>query len=120
MTESTQPLTFNRYQHKALVHATYPQAGKGSVPGLSYTVLGLNGEAGEVAEKVKKLIRDADGQMTAEFRAETLKEIGDCLWYISAACRELGYSMEEAAEASLTKLDDRAARGVLGGSGDNR
>jgi len=110
--------TFNEYQREALQYSTYP--GAGDLSGLTYATLGLNGEAGEVAEKLKKLLRDEGGVVSQDFKDATLKELGDVLWYVAACCEELGYAMEDAASASLAKLHDRAARGVLGGSGDDR
>jgi NTP pyrophosphatase (non-canonical NTP hydrolase) len=87
------------------------------VPGL-YNGLGLNGEAGEVAEKLKKLARDGG---TPEEIADALnKELGDTLWYLSQVADDYGFTLQEIAEANLEKIRDRAARGVLSGSGDDR
>jgi NTP pyrophosphatase (non-canonical NTP hydrolase) len=88
------------------------------VPAL-YNVLALNGEAGELAEKIKKDARDGEADTEASRLAKG-KELGDCLWYISQAAKDLGYSLDEIAEINLKKLSDREARGVLSGSGDNR
>src|SRR5581483_10874187 len=83
-------------------------------------VLGINGEAGEVAEKVKKIIRDRNGKVTEQDKTELAKEIGDVLWYLAVFAHQLGFSLEEVARDNLEKLSSRKARGVLGGSGDNR
>jgi NTP pyrophosphatase (non-canonical NTP hydrolase) len=83
-------------------------------------VLGINGEAGEVAEKVKKIIRDKDGKMTDQDRQELSKEIGDVLWYLAVFAHDLGFSLDGIAQANLDKLQSRKARGVLDGAGDNR
>lgn len=104
------------YEKKALRWAFYPRMGDN----LTYTVLGLCGEAGEAAEKVKKRERDSKGRFTKKTRKEFLKELGDVLWYIAAAAKEVGSSMEEVAKINLTKIGSRARRGTLGGSGDNR
>jgi len=83
-------------------------------------VLGINGEAGEVAEKVKKIIRDKNGKMTQQDKEELAKEIGDVLWYLAVFAHELGFSLDAIAKQNLDKLQSRKARGVLGGAGDNR
>ena len=80
-----------------------------------YPALGLAAEAGEVANKVKKILRDGDFD-----RKAIADEIGDCLWYIAALCRDLNVGMNDVARANLSKLEDRKKRGVISGSGDNR
>ena len=87
---------------------------------LLHWVLGLNGEAGEVAEKLKKIIRDKNSVITDEDKAEMAKEIGDVLWYLAVFAHDLGVPLSEIAQANLDKLKSRQNRGVLGGSGDNR
>jgi len=84
-----------------------------------YYALGLCGEAGELAEKVKKHYRDDTPLDAAEMIAIT-REIGDVLWYIAALARHLGVSLETVAATNLKKLEDRAHRGVSRGSGDDR
>jgi NTP pyrophosphatase (non-canonical NTP hydrolase) len=80
---------------------------------LSYLGLGLNGEAGEVAERLKKRIRDNN--------EESLKaELGDVLWYTAVLADELGYDLNEIASGNLAKLHDRAERNKLHGDGDDR
>lgn len=111
-------LTFDEYQERSQARAVYPQAGLGV--NFTYPALGICGEAGEVAEKVKKVERDGHGVMTDEARAAITKELGDVLWYVAAMCRELGISMEDAARVNLDKVDGRHARGTLHGSGDDR
>ncbi len=85
-----------------------------------YPTLGLSGETGEIAEKVKKIIRDDQGVITDEKRDQIAKEAGDVLWYLSQLATEIDYSLEDIAQMNLDKLASRAARGVLSGSGDNR
>lgn len=102
---------WDEYQSWAVAKAIYPDVGNN----LSYTVLGLVGEAGEVAEKVKKKIRD--GHIDEK---ETAKELGDVLWYIATAAHELGFALSEVVKMNHDKLDGREQRGVIGGSGDNR
>ena len=86
-----------------------------SAMSLEYAALGLCGEAGEVAEKIKKSIRD--GHFNEE---DVAKEIGDVLWYVAALCQSLNICMEVAAMNNILKLESRKARNVLGGSGDDR
>ena len=103
-------MRFNEYQEEASKTAIYPEQYK-----IVYPALGLAGEAGEVAEKVKKHIRD--GVLNVE---DLKKELGDVLWYLAAITSDLGLSLDDVAESNLQKLRSRQARGVIGGSGDNR
>ena len=116
MSRLAETLSFQQYETRAGETARYPGRGSGS---LVYPVLGLNGEAGEVAEKLKKIVRDRGGEVGDE-RAALIKELGDVLWYVAACCHELGVSMEEVAQGNLEKLASRRERGVLHGSGDER
>lgn len=134
--------TLNAYQIAATKSAIYP--GKGTPRGMSYVLHKLAGEAGEANEHFGKAQRD-DGfgepvigyigggmtrdaevyihypkQLTEERREFLLKEIGDCLWYLSALCNELGTTLTKVALMNLKKLSGRARRGTLQGSGDNR
>ncbi len=88
--------------------------------GLVYCVLGLTGESGEVADKIKKVLRDKKGKFTKEDLQEIAKELGDVLWYVSNLAHEIGFTLSEVAQINLDKLSSRGERGVLGGSGDNR
>lgn len=116
----SKPLTFEDYQLAAAETAIYPGAGYGEDKAVTYCVLGLTNEAGEVAGKLKKVMRDSGGYLSDEKRADLLSECGDVLWYLSQAVNELGSGLEDVAQANLDKLFDRQTRGVLGGSGDNR
>lgn len=109
------PLTVNEYQNKAIETAIYGEGQK-----IIYPTLGLCGEAGEVADKVKKVLRDSGGNFSDEIKLEIAKEIGDVVWYIAALCKDLGYTMEEVCEMNLTKLASRKERNMISGSGDNR
>ncbi|MBP2370288.1 nucleoside triphosphate pyrophosphohydrolase family protein [Pseudonocardia parietis] len=108
---------FDEYQIWSRTTAFYPGAGSGRLAGLSYTALGLAGEAGEIANKVKKLVRDGDD---ADRRNELIHEIGDVLWYAARIADELSFSLSDLAALNRAKLESRAQRGVLGGSGDDR
>lgn len=107
---------FKQFQEAALSTAIYPERGSN----IYYPALGLCGEAGEVAEKVKKIIRDKQGSWTQEDRQEIKKELGDVLWYLAACADEFDLQLEDVAQAVIQKLTSRQQRGVLGGSGDNR
>lgn len=105
----------NAYQEFTRTTAIYPAAMSGNISALMYCALGLSGEAGEVAEKVKKYYRD--GNLDVDMLS---KEIGDVLWYIARLSDELGVSLEDILLNNKQKLLDRQQRDVLGGSGDER
>jgi NTP pyrophosphatase (non-canonical NTP hydrolase) len=104
------------YQERSRKTAVYPNAGANIV----YPALGLCGEAGEVAEKIKKAIRDDGGTLTAARRDALAGELGDVLWYLAQLSTEAGLDLDELAEANLAKLLSRQERNVLQGSGDDR
>ena len=87
---------------------------------IPYAALGLAGEAGEVADKVKKVLRDNSGRFDECKRIEIAKEIGDVMWYCALLANNLGYDLDFIAKMNLVKLKDRQSRGTLGGEGDNR
>jgi len=111
-------MTFNEYQELAAGTAIYPN--RGEIGGLTYTVLGLNGEAGEIAEKLKKVIRDTDGVIDERKTYELAKELGDVLWYVAETASQLNLSLGQIAEINVEKLYSRKDRGQLQGSGDER
>jgi NTP pyrophosphatase (non-canonical NTP hydrolase) len=111
-------MTFNNYQTNASRTAFYPRIFKNQ--GLYYTTLGLVGEAGEIANKVKKIMRDNDGKLTKEAKADIYAELGDVLWYCATMADELGVNLEDVAISNINKLADRLNRGKIKGSGDNR
>lgn len=110
-------MNFTDYQRRALTTAVYPTD---HMQGIYYTGLGLVNEAGEVAGKIKKMIRDDGATLTAERREMIAAEIGDVLWYCAALAHELGLQLEEIAQSNIAKLEDRANRGVIKGDGDVR
>lgn len=87
---------------------------------IAYHTLGLTNEVGEVAGKVKKIFRDHRGVISEEMRQELKHELGDVLWYFAQICTELQLSMDEVAEANLTKVFSRYVRNTIQGSGDHR
>lgn len=109
-------MDFKTYQKHARLTAQYPNLGSNNI----YPTLGLVGEAGEVAEKVKKVIRDKNGIFDEESKKGIKKELGDVLWYISNLCNEFDFELEEVALQNLEKLKLRAAKGKISGSGDDR
>ena len=109
-------MELNHYQERARLTALYPNVGENPI----YPTLGLSGEAGEVADKVKKVIRDKGGVFDNASTEAIMLELGDVLWYIAQLSSELGFSLDSVAEANLSKLSSRAARGKLGGDGDKR
>ena len=113
--------TFTEYQLRASEFAAYPGADQPlpMVPPGLYPAMGLNGEAGEVAEKLKKLWRDGTPDL-GTFQADLTKELGDVLWYVSETARQWGIPLETVARANIDKLASRKERNVIHGSGDNR
>ena len=109
-------MDFNDYQKLSRETAFYPDMDENFI----YPTLGLVGEAGEIAEKVKKIMRDSGGVITDEARELLKKELGDVLWYVAQLSTEFGFKLDEVAEVNLKKLFDRKDRGVLAGSGDTR
>ena len=109
-------MDLNQYQDKSRATARYPDVGNN----LIYPTLGLAGEAGEVADKVKKVLRDKNGIFGDVEKEELIMELGDVLWYIAQLSRELGFDLEQVAKSNLRKLSSRSERGKISGSGDNR
>ena len=109
-------MDFDNYQIEARKTAIYPNKDKNFI----YPTLGLVGESGEVAEKVKKVLRDKNGAFDFESKSAIKKELGDVLWYLSNLCNELDISLTEVAKENLKKLNLRLSRGKISGSGDDR
>lgn len=109
-------MDFSDYQRDSRRTAHYPPIGHAVI----YPTLGLTNEAGEVAGKIKKIFRDKAGVISEADREALKAELGDVLWYLAQVCTELGLSLEEVAQHNLDKLASRQARGVIGGTGDER
>jgi len=103
------------YQKVAKQTAIYPRE-----QAIIYPTLGLTGEAGEVANKVKKIIRDGTNKNNEDLVQEISAEIGDCLWYISVLADDIGCKLSDIANNNLIKLAKRKEKGTIHGSGDNR
>lgn len=117
----TNIISINEYQEVA--NSTDLTVGKGQgVLSISFMdkILGLVGESGEIADKVKKILRDQDAKMNEADRQELIKELGDVLWYVATIATNLEVNLSEVATMNLEKLKDRQKRGKLAGNGDNR
>lgn len=108
-------MTIKDYEEGVIKTARYPKK-----IGLLYCTLGLVGESGEVAEKVKKLYRDKDGLVSPQFRKDIVKELGDVMWYVTNTAKELGLTLEEVMQANLDKVQLRVKTNTIHGDGDNR
>ena len=126
-------MKMNEYQRRARITAIYPKESK-----VIYPALGLAGEAGEVCEKIKKIMRgdlakeiksnkqnlskwfDNAGKLQRESNARIGKELGDVLWYVANLASDLGLTLDEIATQNIDKLRDRERRDVLQGDGDDR
>ena len=111
-------MSFSEYQGRTHETAVYPDDDARVT--MLYIACGLAGEAGEIANKVKKIVRDQKGVVTDAERAAIKREMGDVLWYCSELATFFGINLADAAAANLLRLGDRAARGTLQGSGDER
>lgn len=108
-------MNFSEYQQEARKTAIYPEEFK-----IIYTALGLVGESGEVAEKIKKVIRDKGGNFSTDDKTEITKELSDVLWYVANLAADLDIDLGLIAAVNLEKLRSRQERDKLKGSGDNR
>lgn len=106
-------MNIDTYQEQASETAIYKDK-------MIYPTLGLAGEAGEIANKVKKILRDNSGDLEESVRENLIYELGDVLWYVAALATDLKVELSEVARRNVEKLNSRKNRGVIGGSGDNR
>ena len=112
-------MTGNNYQRKALKTAKYYSQGEQFLAG----VLGISAEAGEVAGKIEKRIRNGDvatPRLPSKESCALLKELGDVLWFVTITVDALGYSLDACMEENIAKLADREERDVIHGDGDDR
>lgn len=108
-------MDLNEYQQAARETAIYSQQYI-----VTYPALGLAGEAGEVCEKIKKMLRDDNGVLTDERKAMLEKELGDVAWYLANLASDLGLNLDDIFSNNIKKLQSRKERGVLKGDGDDR
>ena len=108
-------MTLNEYQEKALSTAIYSDNYK-----IIYPTLGLTGEAGEVSDKVKKVLRDKDGNSDKETNKQIALELGDVMWYCATLANDLGYTLDDICQMNYDKLQSRKNRDAIHGNGDNR
>ena len=113
-------MNFDEYQNKAKKYDFFEPSGNIKDVGFTEKVLGLVGEAGETADKIKKILRDKDGVVSSEDRELVIKELGDTLWYIASISRYLEVPLSEVANGNINKLEDRYQRNKLHGEGDSR
>jgi NTP pyrophosphatase (non-canonical NTP hydrolase) len=113
-------LTLDDYQSRAFSTAVYNGRGSSTWQALAYAGLGAAGEAGEIANKIKKMQRDDGGDLTDERRVQILQEVGGCLWYLAAMCTELGTHLGDVALDNLDILERRSRTGQIWGDGDER
>lgn len=118
--DDTWTVEFDDYQRKIVKYDLLEPEREGVSAGLIEKVLGLTGEAGETADKFKKIIRDKGGRISEEDKEEITKELGDVLWYVATIARYLEVPFSEVAKINVAKLESRAKRGKLSGDGDNR
>ena len=111
-------MDFDEYQQ--LANRTGNFEGKQAEFAMMYLALGVTSEAGEIADKIKKIIRNDNGVVSEEKREAIKAEIGDVLWYLSQLARHFNYSFSEVAKSNIEKLSDRAKRKVIASDGDNR
>lgn len=113
-------MDFNEYQKRASEYDLFEVTSDLKSVRFVEKILGLTGEAGETADKIKKILRDKDGVVTGEDRVEIVKELGDVLWYVAAISRYLDVPLSDVADMNIEKLANRKERGKLHGAGDNR
>lgn len=113
-------MDFNEYQEKAKKYDFFEPENSLTSPGFIEKILGLTGEAGETADKIKKIIRDKGGIASKDDKSAIMKELGDTLWYLATLARYLGIPLSDVAETNIEKLESRVQRGTMHGEGDNR
>ncbi len=110
----------NEYQEKAKEYDLFRATGNYNTVAFIEKVLGLVGEAGETADKIKKVLRDKEGIIDEHDKQEIAKELGDVLWYVANIARYLNVSLDNVAKMNIDKLESRKQRNLISGEGDNR
>ena len=110
----------NEYQQQAKKYDLFSFSGNYNTVAFVEKILGLVGEAGETADKVKKVLRDKEGRIVESDRLEIAKELGDVLWYVALVADYLKIPLGDVAKINLEKLESRKQRDLLHGEGDNR
>ena len=113
-------MDLNKYQSQASKFDLFETSVDLKAPGFIEKVLGLTGEAGETADKIKKIIRDKDGYVSKEDREAIIQELGDVLWYVASIARYLDVPLSNVAEGNIAKLESRKRRNKISGEGDER
>ena len=113
-------MKFDEYQEKAKKYDVSKATDDLKSVGFMEKVLGIVGEAGETADKIKKILRDKDGVVSDNDKMAISKELGDVLWYVASVARYLDVSLSDVAEKNLEKLEDRYQRNKIHGAGDER
>ena len=113
-------MDFDTYQKRAAKYDLSAETQDLKAVGFIEKVLGLTGEAGETADKIKKVLRDKDGAMSADDKDAIVKELGDTMWYVASIARYMGVPLSEVANGNLKKLESRHQRNKLHGEGDER
>lgn len=108
-------IDIDNYQKECKKTAIYP-----TEYSVIYPVIGMCGETGEVAEKIKKIIRDKNSIFDETSKIEIMKELGDVMWYISNIATDLNVNMSDILTMNLDKIQSRQSRNKIHGSGDNR
>lgn len=112
---SSRTVGISQYPLEVAKYAIYP-----GDRGIEYLVMGMCSEAGEVAGKLKKIIRDKEGIMDRESQDAMADEVGDVLWYVTMLSMELGFTLDQIADRNASKLRSRSERNAIKGDGDNR
>ena len=113
-------MDLDKYQKRAAKYDLFETTVDLKSPGFLEKILGLAGEAGEAADKVKKILRDKGGYASEDDRAALVKELGDVLWYVANVARYLDVNLSEIAKGNIDKLESRRKRNKLHGEGDER
>lgn len=113
-------MDFDKYQSETAKYDLSEKTTDLKAVGFIEKVLGLTGEAGETADKIKKILRDKDGVVSGEDKDLIAKELGDTLWYVAAIARYLDLPLSEIAQGNIDKLESRYQRNKIHGEGDKR